>query len=276
MSLRGADGITIDAAGADLVPPAPLDGIVDANHHRGVRADEAGDQQAQQPACHRTGRPHRPVEHAMVDREVGLLLPPKDPQCRGDGSLARRQDGAGHQQQDVLPGRAGELLRQAGEPRQQARRQRELAGYGGGIGLLHRIRRIDAVESQQAPATPSGCDASCTHSCHASVTGKLAAMTEADLTLASIAARFPDLDVAKSRGGYTLIDPATETPLARLKPIPQTDRFELFYWSLVRERWRTFGDFGRLSLTLDRAHEIFRNEAVFHFQGNRGNRTIFR
>jgi hypothetical protein len=71
----------------------------------------------------------------------------------------------------------------------------------------------------------------------------------------------------KSRGGYTLIDPATDAPLARLKPIPQTDCFELFYWSLVRERWRTFGDFGRLSLTLDRAHEIFRNEAVFHVHG---------
>ena len=97
----------------------------------------------------------------------------------------------------------------------------------------------------------------------------MAVMTEADPTLTSIAARFPDLHVAKSRGGYTLIDPASDTPLARLKPIPQTDRFELFYWSLVRERWRTFGDFGRLSLTLDRAHEIFRNEAVFHTQGSR-------
>jgi hypothetical protein len=83
-------------------------------------------------------------------------------------------------------------------------------------------------------------------------------MTEADPTLASIAARFPDLDVAKSRGGYTVIDPSTDTPLARLKLIPQTDRFELFYWSLVRERWRTFGDFGTLRPTLDRAHEIFR------------------
>ena len=94
-------------------------------------------------------------------------------------------------------------------------------------------------------------------------------MTEADPTLTSIAARFPGLEVAKSRGGYTLIDPATDTPLARLKPIRQTDRFELFYWSLVRERWRTFGDFGRLPLTLDRAHEIFRNEAVFCIQGSR-------
>jgi hypothetical protein len=94
-------------------------------------------------------------------------------------------------------------------------------------------------------------------------------MTEADPTLTSIAARFPDLDVAKSRGGYTLIDPATDTPLARLKPTSQTDRFELLYWSLVRERWRTFGDFGRLSLTLDRAYEIFQDEAVFHIQGSR-------
>jgi len=89
-------------------------------------------------------------------------------------------------------------------------------------------------------------------------------MTEADPTLASIAAMFSDLHVAKSRGGYTLIDPSTDTPIARLRPIPQTDRFELFYWSLVRERWRSFGDFGTLRLTLDRAHEIFRNEAIFH------------
>ena len=99
--------------------------------------------------------------------------------------------------------------------------------------------------------------------------GTLAAMTEADPTLTSIAARFPGLEVAKSRGGYTLIDRATETRLARLKPIPQTDRFELFYWSLVRERWRTFGDFGRLRLTLGRALEIFQEETIFHIQATR-------
>jgi hypothetical protein len=91
-------------------------------------------------------------------------------------------------------------------------------------------------------------------------------MTEPDPALAGIAAMFRDLDVTKSRGGYTLIDRTTGTPLARLKPIPQTDRFELLYWSLVRERWRTFGDFGRLSLTLDRAYEIFRNEPIFRIQ----------
>jgi hypothetical protein len=107
------------------------------------------------------------------------------------------------------------------------------------------------------------------HSRHAAATARLAAMTEADPTLARIAAAFPGLEVAKSRGGYMLVDPASGTALARLKPIPQTDRFELFYWSVVRERWRTFGDFGRLSLTLDRAHEIFRAEAIFHIQRGR-------
>jgi hypothetical protein len=91
-------------------------------------------------------------------------------------------------------------------------------------------------------------------------------MTEPDPTLATIAAAFADLDVAKSRGGYTLIDPRSGTPLARLKPIPQSDRFELFYWSDMRARWRTFGDFGHLSLTLERAREIFQEETIFHIQ----------
>ena len=89
-------------------------------------------------------------------------------------------------------------------------------------------------------------------------------MTEPDPTLGMIATMFHDLTVAKSRGGYTLIDPHSGTPLARLKPIPQSDRFELLYWSDMRGRWRTFGDFGRLSLTLERANEVFRAEPIFH------------
>ena len=89
-------------------------------------------------------------------------------------------------------------------------------------------------------------------------------MTEPDPTLGTIATMFHDFDVAKSRGGYTVIDPHSGTPLARLKPIPQSDRFELLYWSDMRGRWRTFGDFGRLSLTLERANEVFRAEPIFH------------
>jgi hypothetical protein len=89
-------------------------------------------------------------------------------------------------------------------------------------------------------------------------------MPQPDPTLDQIVALFRDLAVVKSRGGYTLQDRRSGRPVARLKPIPQSDRFELFYWSLVRERWRTFGDFGRLKLTLERAHEIVENEAIFH------------
>jgi hypothetical protein len=91
-------------------------------------------------------------------------------------------------------------------------------------------------------------------------------MTSPDPILDKIAARFDGLDVAKSRGGYTLHDRHTGSPVARLKPIHDTDRFELFYWSLAREGWRTFGDFGRLKLTLDRAHEIFYAEPIFRIQ----------
>jgi len=89
-------------------------------------------------------------------------------------------------------------------------------------------------------------------------------MTEPDPTLGMIATMFHDLTVAKSRGGYTLIDPHSGTPLARLKPIPHSDRFELFYWSDMRGRWRTFGDFGQLRLTLERPNEVFRAEPIFH------------
>jgi len=87
---------------------------------------------------------------------------------------------------------------------------------------------------------------------------------EPDPILAIITATFSEFDVVRSRRGYTLVDPSSGTPLARLKPIPQSDRFELFYCSAVSGRWRSFGDFGRLSLTLERANEVFRAEPIFH------------
>lgn len=94
-------------------------------------------------------------------------------------------------------------------------------------------------------------------------------MTEPDPTLTTIAAMFADLEVVKFRGGYTLVDPRSGVPLARLKPFPQSDRFELFYWSDMRRRWRTFGDFGPLRLTLERTREIFREETIFHVHRGR-------
>jgi len=91
-------------------------------------------------------------------------------------------------------------------------------------------------------------------------------MTAPDPYLAEIAARFETFDVQASRGGYTLHHRRSRIAVARLRPIPDSDRFELFYWSAVRGRWRTFGDFGRLKLTLERAHEIVHAEPIFHLQ----------
>ena len=71
-------------------------------------------------------------------------------------------------------------------------------------------------------------------------------MTKIDPTLAQIAAQFTQFDVEKSRGGYMILDRRTSSPVARLRPIPGTDRFELFYWSNVKGRWTTFGNIGRL------------------------------
>jgi len=45
-------------------------------------------------------------------------------------------------------------------------------------------------------------------------------MTKSDPTLAQIAAQFTQFDVAKSRGGYMILDRRTSSPVARLRPIP--------------------------------------------------------
>ena len=88
-------------------------------------------------------------------------------------------------------------------------------------------------------------------------------MTKPDHTLALIAAQFARHNVEKSGTGYTIVDRRTSNPVARLRPIPDTDRFELFYWSDVKGRWATFGNLGRMKLMLESAHEIVENEPMF-------------
>ena len=58
-------------------------------------------------------------------------------------------------------------------------------------------------------------------------------MSKPDPALIKIAAQFARHDVEWSRGAYMIIDRRTANPIARLRPIPDTDRFELFYWSNV-------------------------------------------
>jgi hypothetical protein len=94
-------------------------------------------------------------------------------------------------------------------------------------------------------------------------------MTKTDPTLAQIAAQFTRHDVERSGSGYLIHDRRSSKPVARLRPIPGTDRFELFYWSNVKGRWRTFGNFGRLKLMLESAHEIIETDPMFHIPRTR-------
>jgi hypothetical protein len=93
--------------------------------------------------------------------------------------------------------------------------------------------------------------------------GHIHLMTKTDPTLVQIAAKFAKYDVEPGRGGYVIIDRRTASPMARLRPIPDTDRFELFYWSNIKGRWTTFGNFGRMKLMLDSAHEIVESDPMF-------------
>lgn len=88
-------------------------------------------------------------------------------------------------------------------------------------------------------------------------------MSKTDPTLARIAAQFTDYDIEKSGAGYTIFDRLTSEAVARLRPIADTDRFELLYWSNARARWTTFGNLGRLKLMLDSAHEIVQSDPMF-------------
>ena len=97
----------------------------------------------------------------------------------------------------------------------------------------------------------------------------LTGMTKPDPTPAEITAQFTRHNVEWSRGAYMIIDRRTANPIARLRPIPDTDRFELFYWSNVKGRWTTFGNLGRMKLMLDSAHEIVENDPMFRISRSR-------
>ena len=59
-------------------------------------------------------------------------------------------------------------------------------------------------------------------------------MPNPDPIVAQIAAQFQHHGVEKSGSAYLILDQRTSNPVARLRPIKDTDRFELFYWSNVK------------------------------------------
>ncbi len=94
-------------------------------------------------------------------------------------------------------------------------------------------------------------------------------MAKPDPMLAQIAAQFTRHDVDKRGSGYLIIDRQSNNPIARLRRIPDTDRFELFYWSSAKGGWKTFGNIGRMKLMLPSAHEIVENDPIFRVSRGR-------
>ena len=98
----GTHRVTVDAQEFDFRAATPFQGFVDAEDQGAIALIQILEQQHQQDASRRTGRPHRPVEHLMVAGVVALVAAAHDPQRRGDGALTRGQDRA-HQQHLGFP-----------------------------------------------------------------------------------------------------------------------------------------------------------------------------
>jgi hypothetical protein len=66
--------------------------------------------------------------------------------------------------------------------------------------------------------------------------------------------------VRKIRGGYSLLSACTGEPVARLKPIPAADRFEVLWWR--RNAWGPAGPFGAV-FELNEALDFIASEPPF-------------
>ena len=158
----------------------------------------------------------------------------QDAQRRRDGSPAGRQDDAGEQHQNVRPGRTREQIGEPHEPRQKAFRQWRPRRAGEKMRVLHLIGRIGALNRGNI-APPRQIESACPSGlARARRNRHIDRYDQTRPALAQIAAQFTRHDVEWSRGAYTIIDRCTANPVARLRPIPDTDRFELFYWSNVK------------------------------------------
>ena len=102
MRLAGAGGIAIDAFGRDLGPAPPLQRFIHPDHHGSARHKCANEQPQQDVADGQTG-PHGAVQDAMIGAERGEMAEPQHAQHHTHHALARRQDGADHEQLGMPP-----------------------------------------------------------------------------------------------------------------------------------------------------------------------------
>ena len=87
----GTHRVAVDAPRPDFGAATPFQGLVDAEHQRALAPVQMLEQQRQQDAGRRTGRPHRPVEHLVVTDVAPLVAASHDAERRGNRALARGQ-----------------------------------------------------------------------------------------------------------------------------------------------------------------------------------------
>ncbi len=68
------------------------------------------------------------------------------------------------------------------------------------------------------------------------------------------------MQARRVRGGYTLTSARTGEPVARLRPMPSGERFEILWWR--REAWGPAGPFGAV-LAFDDALAFIASEPAF-------------
>lgn len=82
--------------------PSALNGVVQTDDDRAI-GHEPFDHDAQQPSGNSTGAPTGTVEDLVIAGKVACLSPAGHAQAGSNGPLARRQQGAHHQNEDMLP-----------------------------------------------------------------------------------------------------------------------------------------------------------------------------
>ena len=84
----GTHRVPVDAPSLDSGTAAPFQGFVDAEDQGPIAVIQILEQQQEQDAGRRTGRPHRPVEHLVVAGVIVSIAAAHDAEHRGHGALS--------------------------------------------------------------------------------------------------------------------------------------------------------------------------------------------
>src|SRR5260370_26585745 len=106
----------------DLRTPASFERAIDEQHERRAGREKRRAEQMQQDTAQVYWRPHGPIEHAMVCREMALPAQTDRTQGSGHGTPARGEQCARDQELHMFEGWACEGNRKGGEQSAKALR----------------------------------------------------------------------------------------------------------------------------------------------------------